>query len=127
MPMIRKTALARRREFKHGFANSLRTNTDAERLLWWLLRDRRIDIRFRRRQPIGPYIADFFCPAAKLVIELDGDRHGANAAAAHDEIRSQFLSGRGYRVLRFFNHEVFRDPRRVLETILDAVHKTGRA
>jgi very-short-patch-repair endonuclease len=61
------------------------------------------------------------------VIELDGDQHGANATAAHDEIRTQFLNGRGYRVLRFPNHQIFRDPRRVLETILNAVHKTERA
>jgi len=78
-------------------------------------------LRFRRQQPFGPYIADLFCPAAKLVIELDGDQHGAKDALAYDDARTHFLRERGYRVLRFSNDDVLRDPDRVAEVILAAV------
>jgi very-short-patch-repair endonuclease len=86
--------------------------------LWFLLRDRRIPVRFRRQHPIGPYVVDFFCPAAGLVIELDGEQHGYEAGRAHDEIRTRFLAMRGYHVLRFWNQEVYQDSQRVLEYIL---------
>ncbi|MBN9589121.1 MAG: endonuclease domain-containing protein [Alphaproteobacteria bacterium] len=126
MPVVRKATRVRRQKFKRTFAKTLRANaTDAERLLWSLLRDRRLPVRFRRQQPIGPHIADFFCAAARLVIELDGDHHGTDAATARDETRARFLTTRGYRVLRFPNHEVFRYPHLVLETILRAVHESG--
>jgi very-short-patch-repair endonuclease len=119
VPVVRKTTHARRREFKRGFATSLRQNaTDAERQLWFLLRDPRLEMRFRRQQPLGPYIADFFCPAARLVVELDGDRHGESGRAIQDEIRTRFLNSRGYRVLRFPNHEVLRNPHSVADVIL---------
>jgi len=75
---------------KHGFARQLRRNqTDAERKLWQLLRDRRFaGVKFRRQQPVGPYIVDFVCFEAKLVIELDGSQHGLEASMTTDEIRS---------------------------------------
>lgn len=124
--MIRKSTHARRRAFRHDLAKVLRAGaTDAERLLWSILRDRKLPVRFRRQQPVGPYIADFFCAAGRLVIELDGDQHGSDAAAARDQVRARFLASRGYCVLRFPNHEVFRDPHLVLETILRAVHESG--
>jgi very-short-patch-repair endonuclease len=124
--MIRKSTRIRRHALRHDLAKTLRANaTGAERRLWSLLRDSRIPVRFRRQQPIGPYIADFFCAAARLVIELDGDQHGSDAVILRDQARSDFLTSRGYRVLRFPNHEVFRDPHLVLETILRAVHVSG--
>jgi very-short-patch-repair endonuclease len=110
---------SRRQPFKRAFAKILRTNaTDAERILWSLLRGKQLGaLRFRRQQPIGPYVVDFFCPLAKLIVELDGDHHGADAAFAYDEARSRFLVERGYRVLRFWNNDVRNDRERVLETI----------
>src|SRR5438552_1797861 len=74
----------RRKDLKQRQAKSLPANaTEAERRLWSLLRAKQMGhIRFRRQQPIGPYIADFFCSAAKLVVELDGDQHSRPEAVA---------------------------------------------
>jgi len=77
-------------------------------------------LRFRRQQPIGSYIVDFFCPSVKLIVELDGSQHGADKAAAYDKKRSQFLESKGYRVLRFWNAEVMKDRDSVAEAIFRA-------
>jgi very-short-patch-repair endonuclease len=83
-----------------------------------LLRGKQVaQLRFRRQHPIGPYIADFFCPAAKLIVELDGDQHGSDRGIAQDAVRTGWLESRGYSVLRFPNGEVLKDPRTVLERI----------
>ena len=118
--MTRFIHAERRTSLKHDLAKTLRANpTDAERKLWALLRDKRIaGRRFRRQQPVGPYVVDFFCAGAKLVIELDGDQHGADAAQACDMRRTMFLEDRGYRVLRFPNHQVMRDSAAVLDAIV---------
>ena len=116
-----KADTTRRGLFKRDFAKHLRTNaTDAERILWSLLRRRQFEgLRFRRQQPIGPYIVDFFCPSVKLIIELDGGQHGADRARSYDEDRTRFLEQRGYRVLRFWNHDVLKNR----DTVLDAIHR----
>lgn len=75
-------------------------------------------LRFRRQQPIGPYIVDFLCAAAKLVIELNGEQHGADTARAYDDSRTRWLEQRGYRVMRFSNGAVFNDAQQLLEAIL---------
>ena len=87
-------------------ARELRSNmTDAERLLWRALRNKQINAhRFRRQHPIGPYIADFACIEAKLVIELDGGQH--QTQETYDGQRSEFLRAQGWRELRFWNNEV---------------------
>ncbi len=115
----------RRQNLKTGFAAHLREDmTDAERRLWAALRSRQVaGLKFRRQQPIGPYIVDFFCPSAKLVVELDGDQHGAKKAVDYDENRTRWLVERGYRVLRFPNADVFKEPVRIVEGI---VHHCGR-
>lgn len=75
--------------------------------LWLRLKNRQLGgIKFRRQAPIGPYIADFLSHDAKLVVELDGDTHATDEAAAHDARRTRFIEERGFRVLRFFNGEV---------------------
>src|SRR4051812_14031307 len=91
----------RRAQFKRSVAKSLRQNpTDAERRLWHLLRVKQLGgLRFRRQQPIGRYIVDFFCPAAKLIVELNGDQHGTDSNAAQDAARTRWLEARGYMVL----------------------------
>jgi very-short-patch-repair endonuclease len=86
-------------------ARRLRKNmTDAERKLWQYLRLRQLDgHKFRRQVRIGPYIADFVCLKAMLIIEVDGGQHAD--ARAYDSRRDDFMRGQGYRILRFWNNE----------------------
>ena len=102
-------------------AKSLRRNqTDAEGLLWHYLRNKQLDgYKFRRQQPISSYIVDFACLPEKLLIELDGGQHAEHEA--YDERRDRFLQNKGYRVLRFWNNEVFENCFDVLEQIYQAL------
>jgi len=104
---------------KHEFARKLRREqTDVERKLWFALRSRQFaGFKFRRQQPIGPYIADFVCLEAKLVIELDGGQHGSDDSIAYDERRTLFLQKVGFDVIRFPNREVNNS----LDNVLDAI------
>lgn len=101
-------------------ARELRKNqTDAEQVLWSRLRRKRIEgARFRRQQPIGPYIVDFVSFDRRLVIEVDGSQHDADGL--RDSERDNFLGDRGYRVLRFWNNEVLNELGAVLEVIRGA-------
>jgi very-short-patch-repair endonuclease len=93
-----------------------RTQTEAERRLWARLRNRGLaGHKFTRQEPIGPYSADFCCRASLLVVELDGSQH---ADSARDATRDAFLVKEGYRVLRFWNPEIFTNMSGVIETIL---------
>jgi very-short-patch-repair endonuclease len=98
-------------------ARNLRTNmTEAERKLWALLRRKQLqDFRFRRQVPLGRYVADFACMSAQLIVELDGGQHAIRTE--HDQRRTAWLESVGYRVLRFWNGEVFTNADGVLETI----------
>ncbi|HXE24173.1 MAG TPA: endonuclease domain-containing protein [Roseiarcus sp.] len=98
-------------------ARALRTaETDAEKALWNLLRDRRLQAtKWRRQVPIGPYIADFVCFEHRLVVECDGSQHGESL---HDAKRDEWLRQQGFAVARFWNHEVLRERENVLSTIL---------
>src|SRR5690606_16608105 len=100
-------------------ARSLRNHaTRAETLLWYELRDLKADgIKFRRQSPIGPYIADFFCPAARLVVEIDGDLHETEARKRHDANRDSYLRSRGYTVLRFDEPDVMHNPWHVAQIV----------
>ena len=90
--------------------------TDAEQALWRHLRMRQLaKYKFRRQYPIGPYIADFVCIKAGLIVEVDGGQHAD--AVAQDEQRSKELGKRGYRVLRFWNNEVLGNIEGVMATI----------
>jgi adenine-specific DNA-methyltransferase len=96
-------------------------STDAERKLWRCLRDRQLNgFKFRRQQPIGRYVVDFFCSESKLVIELDGGHH--TDQIKRDQRRTEFLNKAGYRVLRFWDHEVLAETEAVLQQIIDAVN-----
>ena len=88
-------------------ARRLRKNlTDAEQLLWRRLRRKQIaGHRFRRQAPIGPYVVDFVCHDRKIVIELDGGQHADQVE--QDARRDKLLAEQGFRVLRFWNNEVF--------------------
>ena len=85
-------------------ARALRkTSTDAATLLWSRLRNRQFrNLKFRRQVPLGHYIVDFYCHELRLVIELDGGQHSEEV----DRTRTQWLESEGYRVVRFWNHEV---------------------
>ncbi len=95
--------------------------TDAEIRLWSRLRRKQLHgFRFRRQQPIGPYFVDFFCPKAKLVIEVDGGGQHA-MRETKDALRTRWLEERGYRVVRFWNNDVLANTDGVISTILDAL------
>jgi adenine-specific DNA-methyltransferase len=90
--------------------------TDAEALLWKLLRDRRIaGAKFRRQHPVGRYILDFYCDEQKLGIELDGGQHGETVE--YDEKRSEWLRMEGIRILRFWNNQMLAETEAVMESI----------
>ena len=88
--------------------------TEAERRLWYALRDRRMQtLKFRRQAPIGPYIVDFLCIAHRLIVEADGSQH---AESKRDAVRDAWLASNGYRVLRFGNHDILTTRESVLAT-----------
>jgi very-short-patch-repair endonuclease len=106
---------------KVSFARRLRRNqSDAERVLWFRVRDRRLNgLKFKRQVPIDKYIVDFCCAEARLIIELDGGQH-----AARDETnRTAILEAMGYLVLRFWNNDVLQNTDGVLEEILNAANR----
>ncbi len=105
------------------FARQLRRQaTDAENLLWRLLRGRRIaNAKFRRQHPFPPYILDFYCHELKLAVELDGGQHNEEVGRRRDARRDEYLAGHGIRVLRFWNNEVLGETEAVLEAIYAAV------
>ncbi len=97
-----------------------RSQTDAERMLWFRLRDRRLrGMKFRRQVPIDRYVVDFRCEASRLIIEVDGGQH--DVRKSEDAERTAALEARGYLVLRFWNHEVIQNVDGVLETIINTV------
>ena len=102
-------------------ARELRSNaTDAERLLWRFLRNRRLSgYRFRRQAPLGPYVADFVCLRARLVVEVDGSQHDERLIEELE--RTRHLARLGFRVIRFWNNEVLSETEAVLESILEAL------
>jgi len=106
------------------FARSLRKHaTDPKRLLWSRLRRRQLDgFRFRRQRPFGPYVCDFICLEAKLIVELDGSQHAEREG--YDANRDDFMRSYGYRVVRFWNGDVFTRTEIVVETIFDALRRT---
>jgi very-short-patch-repair endonuclease len=111
MPLDPSTLIARRLR---------RDATDVERRMWRLLQSRALDgWKLRQQHPIDRFIADFACPAARLVIELDGGQHAERTA--QDAERTSALARRGWRVLRFWNTEVMENADGVVDTILAAL------
>ncbi len=116
-----QSATSTRADVRTSRARRLRNEaTPAEKSLWRQLRQVDIDGHFRRQAPIGPYFADFAHHRLRLVIELDGEQHGSSAGIARDQGRTAYLEASGYRVLRFWNHEVRDNLHGVIETILSA-------
>jgi very-short-patch-repair endonuclease len=111
------TEFFNRRPEKEKRLELRRTQTPAEARLWELLRDRQSGPKWRRQYSAGVYILDFYCPSARLAVELDGPSHEGNDAQAYDAARTESLASVGITVLRFSNAAVFRS----LDTVLAAV------
>ena len=98
-----------------------RASTEAEKLLWQELRNKKLGgLKFRRQHPLDKFIADFYCNEKKLVIELDGDVHDKKINKEYDEARTIMFSELGVTVLRFRNEEVINDIESVLKQISEA-------
>ena len=99
------------------YARSLRRNsTEAEKQLWYFIRAKRLGYKFKRQVPICGYIVDFVCFSKQLIIELDGGQH--QMSKRYDVKRTAVLNARGFKVLRFWNHDVLQDTEAVLTVIL---------
>jgi very-short-patch-repair endonuclease len=108
-------------------ARDLRRNmTGAERVIWQGLRAHRLNgLGFRRQTPIGSYIVDFVSHTAKVIVELDGGQHFEDAHAARDAVRDAYLRTKGFRVLRFNNHDVMTNRAGVLTMIAAALEEAA--
>ena len=91
------------------------TQTDAESVVWQLLRNHQLGVKFRRQHQFGPFVLDFFCAEARLAVELDGGQHYSEDGLAKDQARSQYLEARGITLLRFSNLDVLKRPVSVVE------------
>lgn len=98
-----------------------RDTTQAEQLLWDGLRNDRLGVRFRRQHPIPPYIVDFACVEAKLIVEADGGQHSRDG---DHEIRDNQLRQSGWHILRFWNNDIFENREGVLQMIADALNSS---
>ena len=101
-------------------AHKLRHNMTKEEVkLWNILRNRRLmNLKFRRQVPIGKYIADFLCVEKGLIIEIDGGQHNEPDKIIYDKERSDYFQEQGYRVIRFWNDEVWNNIEGVIEKII---------
>ncbi len=116
MPKSRKSGTLQGRSLR-------RRMTEAEKRLWWHLERVPVEgTHFRRQVALGPYVADFICHGAKLIIEVDGDQHGYDEGLRADATRTAWLTSQGYRVLRFWNHEVMTQ----IDLVLDTIHSALR-
>lgn len=103
-------------------ARRLRKNmTDAEQLLWRLLRREQLGVKFRKQHAVGQYVADFACLDPQLIVEVDGGQHAEPNEQKKDEVRTAYLNKAGFQVLRFWNHEVLQNPTGTLEVIEEAL------
>ncbi|HUL90552.1 MAG TPA: DUF559 domain-containing protein [Pseudolabrys sp.] len=122
--MLNSSVQLRKKDKRVPRARSLRrAMTDAERKLWWHLRGLQIEgTHFRRQATIGPYYADFACHTRRLIVEVDGGGHAEKNQVIADDARTKFLISRGYRVLRFWNHDVLKDTEAVMSAICQALN-----
>jgi very-short-patch-repair endonuclease len=91
--------------------------TAAEEFLWSGLQGKQLGCWFYRQKPVGEYIADFYCPKAKLVVEVDGGQHLSHDTTEYDKVRNEYISGMGLVVLRFTNQQVLTNKKEVLSKI----------
>jgi very-short-patch-repair endonuclease len=91
--------------------------TNAEAVLWLMLKGKQLERKFRRQHSVGYYILDFYCPAEKLAVELDGDPHFTDEGMKHDAARTAYINGLGIKIIRFENFRVLENPEGVVEEI----------
>jgi len=105
----------RSRKFAKRMRGSL---TDAETIMWSFLRRDQVEgLRFRKQHPIGPFVADFACVKAMLIVEIDGATHGSDDEIAYDARRTAFFRERGWHEMRFTNSAVYKNLDGVLEDV----------
>ena len=109
-----KTHLVNRaKELRHS-------ETEAEQIIWSWLRGKKFNgVKFRRQQPVGNYIVDFVSFKNKLIIEIDGGQHNVEQNQDNDKVRTQWLESQDFRVIRFWNNEVFSNLEGVLARITE--------
>ena len=94
------------------------TETDAEKIMWGFLRNRKLKgKKFRRQHALANYVLDFYCHECKLAVELDGNFHGEKEQQEYDTARTNLLNEHDIKVVRFWNKEVMNEPEKVLEKI----------
>ncbi len=101
-----------------------KSSTSEEKILWLYLRKEQLGFKFRRQHSIGGYIADFYCPEKKLVIELDGPQHYKKDNLEYDKIRSEFFAELGIKVIRYTNLEVVTDIEKVVRRITTSLRQS---
>lgn len=104
---------------KHRAIELRKESTPAEHKLWSRIRNDQLGVSFRRQHAIGNYIPDFCSPKAKLIIELDGSQHMEQEG--YDKARTEYLESEGYKVIRFWNHDVMKDMDGVIRAIMQAM------
>jgi very-short-patch-repair endonuclease len=97
--------------------------TESETLLWNTLRKEIQGCKFRRQHPIGDYIADFICLSEKVVIEVDGGYHEQPQQQDDDQVRTEYLESKGFKVIRFKNEEVNSNLKEVITRIKEEIYK----
>jgi very-short-patch-repair endonuclease len=103
-----------------------RQMTDAERRIWSKLRNNQLGLKIRRQAPFAKFIPDFYCPKAKLCIELDGSQHCTEEGLRKDDKRDKELNALGVEVLRFSDYDASRNPDRVLQTIYEKIFEKSQ-
>ncbi len=99
-------------------------STETEIIMWERLRDRKLkNIKFRRQYGVGPYIVDFYAPACRIAIEIDGSSHDGEEAQKRDRRRQKYIENCGIRFLRYTNDEVLGDVEKVLKSIAEHVER----
>jgi very-short-patch-repair endonuclease len=112
------------RRHQKPLRQELRKNASPiERLLWAKLRGGQLGVKFRRQQGIGPYVVDFYCPTASLVIEVDGESHYWAGKQDYDKARDCYIEQQGLKILRFSNLDVIHGLDGVLTRIQDILRQ----
>jgi very-short-patch-repair endonuclease len=119
--------LARRsssRELFEIIKDQRQNPTPAESKLWQELRRKNLSgFKFRRQHPVAGYILDFYCPKAKIGIEVDGEIHKQSSQIEHDKQRTEDLAAIGVKIIRFWNAEIMNDVESVLEKIVEVIER----
>lgn len=115
--VYRRADILNYRALKDNAATNRKNMTPTEMALWQQIRGKQLGVKFLRQYIIVDYIVDFFCPSKQLVIEVDGKYHYAEDNKEFDNIRDNYLTQQGYKVLRFVNEQVLCDTERTIEII----------